>query len=257
MHLTRKTILVNGWPVHYSTAGQGEPAVLIHGLSESTAVWRRNIAALARRYCVYLLDLPGFGAMRKFHRQFNLQESASWLADWMEAVELESAFLVGHSMGGYPSMALAATHPEKVKGLVLVDSIGIPFGDLASRQVYLALKSIVRTTPAFWPYIAYDYIRAGPAMVRRATLQIYRLDATSTLAAVAVPTLLIWGEKDDLVPLSLGQQLQKRLAGSRLLVISGANHFCMFEHPAAFHNALFRFFEGQEVGKEAEESLYG
>ena len=115
-------------PVYYEVAGEGEPVVLIHGLSESTRLWCRNLPALAKQYRVYLVDLPGFGMMRKFHQYFDLLKAEIWLDGWMQAVGLDVVHLVGHSMGGYISMALAAAYPEKIKRLVLVDSIGIPFG---------------------------------------------------------------------------------------------------------------------------------
>src|SRR5207249_6022949 len=101
VNISKKTILVSGLPIHYEIAGEGEPIVLVHGLSESTRLWYRNIPALSKHYRIYLVDLPGFGAMRKAHRHFNLQESGSWLHDWMQAVGLEETSLVGHSMGGY------------------------------------------------------------------------------------------------------------------------------------------------------------
>lgn len=251
MNISKRTIEVDGWPVHYEIAGEGEPVVLVHGLSESTRVWYRNLPALTEHYRVYLVDLPGFGAMRKFRRQFDLKQSGVWLDKWLGAVGLAEAYLVGHSMGGYVSMALAATHPEKVKRLVLVDSIGIPFNLPIKRLIYPALKSIARTMPSFWMCIGYDYLRAGPLMVLNASRQIVALDTTDVLSAVRVPTLLIWGENDDLVPFALGRQLHTRLEGARLFVLPGTNHFCMFERPHEFNQVLLAFLQGQEIGREA------
>jgi pimeloyl-ACP methyl ester carboxylesterase len=77
------------YSVRYEIAGRGEPVVLVHGLSGSTRWRSRNIPALAERYCVYLLDLPGFGAMRRLRSRFVLAEAASWLSAWMEAVGLD------------------------------------------------------------------------------------------------------------------------------------------------------------------------
>lgn len=248
MAIRKEIVQVHGWPVHYEVAGEGEPLVLVHGLSESTRLWYRNLPELAEQYRVYLIDLPGFGAMRRFRRQFDLKQSGLWLAAWMQALELEQINLVGHSMGGYVSMALAATHPERVKRLVLVDSIGIPFNLPVRRLVYPALKAIMRTIPAFWMCIGYDYLRAGPRMVLHASRQIVALEAAEVLAAVRVPTLVIWGENDDLVPLTLGRRLHASLAGARLHILSGTNHFCMFEKPREFNQALLAFLREQEAG---------
>lgn len=247
MAIRREIVEVCGWPVRYEVAGEGEPLVLVHGLSESTRVWYRNLPELAARYRVYLVDLPGFGAMRRFRRQFDLKQSGLWLAAWLQALELEAVNLVGHSMGGYVSMALAAAHPEKVKRLVLVDSIGIPFNLPVSRLVYPALRAIARTMPAFWMCIGYDYLRAGPRMVLNASRQIVALEAAEVLSAVRAPTLVIWGENDDLVPFALGRQLHASLARARLHVLPGTNHFCMFERPREFNQALLAFLQETEA----------
>ncbi len=250
MKISRQIVQVNGVPVCYEVAGVGEALVMVHGLSESTHLWYKNLPALAERYRVYLVDLPGFGLMRKFRQQFSLLEAGAWLGGWMQAVGLDAIYLVGHSMGGYVSMALAVAYPEKIKRLVLVDSIGIPFGLPIERLVPLALRAIRHSTPGLWFCIGYDYLRAGPVMVHTASQQIVTLDASAIVSAVRVPTLLIWGEKDDLVPFALGRQLHERMAGARLFVMRGANHFCMYERPGEFNQALCAFLQGEDIGIE-------
>jgi len=148
-------------------------------------------------------------------------------------------------------MALTALQPQKVKRLVLVDSIGMPFNLSVQQLVYPALKSVMKTHPSFWPCIHIDYWRAGPIMIHKAAQQIVSLDATSIISSVRVPTLVIWGEHDDLVPLAAGRQLHEQLAGSRWFVLSKTNHFGMFERPYEFNNALHAFLQGQDVGVEA------
>lgn len=261
MKIFRRSVVVQDLPIRYEEVvaeseaiAAGESLVLIHGLAESSRVWYRNAATLAERYHVYLVDLPGFGTMHHLRRHFNLPDCATWLDGWMQAAGLSSAHLVGHSMGGYVAMALAALRPEKIQRLVLVDSIGAPFesgSDLKVAQ-YRALKAIGRTTPVFWPYIAYDYVRSGPAMVLKVAQQILALDAAEVMTAVRAPTLLVWGAEDDLIPIAMGRSLHERLAGSRLLILPRANHFCMFEQPRAFNDALLRFLQDD---KRLEERL--
>ena len=104
---------VRGHSIRYEVTGEGEPMVLVHGLSGSTRWWVRNIPALAEHHRLYLVDLPGFGAMRHLRRQFTLVESASWLSAWMEAVGLGPAHLVGHSMG---RLHLPTIRRERARG---------------------------------------------------------------------------------------------------------------------------------------------
>src|SRR5215212_277365 len=147
---------VGGHRVRYKVVGEGEPVVLVHGLSGSTRWWARNIAALAVTYRVYLVDLPGFGAMRRLCRHFILPEAATWLADWMEAVGLGEAHLVGHSMGGYVCLRLAAQRPEAMRRLVLVAPAGVPTGRSVFGHLVPLLLAARHAAPSFLPILAYD-----------------------------------------------------------------------------------------------------
>ena len=88
-------------------------------------------------------------------------------------------------------------------------------------------------------------------MIHKAAQQIVMLDAAQVISSVRVPTLIIWGENDDLVPLAAGRLLHEQLTGSRLFVLPKTNHFGMFERPYEFNNALLAFLQDQEVGVKA------
>ncbi len=235
--------MVDGRPIAYECVGEGETIVFVHGLSGSTLWWRRNIPELARHYRLYLVDLPGFGAMRRHRQHFRLEKAAEWLYAWTEAVGLDSFYLIGHSMGGYICMDLAVRHPEKVKRLILVSPISIPRESSVVRFIPHLMRSGRRTMPAFWPILLFDGMRAGVFTLWRVASQIIAVDVAPIVSALHIPTLLIWGENDDLVPLALGQQLSARLAHgqARLLVIQRANHVCMFEQPQQFNAAVLAF----------------
>ena len=244
----RYEVRVGGWPVRYQAAGEGEPVVLVHGLSGSTRWWSRNVQAIAERYRVYLVDLPGFGTMRRSRRRFILAEAAGWLSEWMDAVGLKRAHLVGHSMGGYICLNLAASRPEAVRRLVLVAPAGVPTGRSMVGYLGPLLGAALYARPSFLPVLVRDALRTGPTTLWRAARDLLAEDARLGLRRVEAPTLLIWGERDPLVPPAIGDLLRGEIPDSRLLVLERSAHVPMFDRPEEFDAALLAFLAGASVG---------
>lgn len=239
------SVEVAGRPIRYLAGGTGTPIIFVHGLSGSTHWWRRNIPAFVGDHRLYLVDLPGFGSMRHERAAFALDEAAAWLAAWMEAVGVRHADLVGHSMGGYICLRLAATHPELVRRLVLAAASGVPTGRTLTGSLLPLTGALLRSVPRFWPILVYDAARSGPGMLLQASREILASDIREALDRIAVPTLILWGEHDTLLPPPCGALLKAQIRGSRLIVLSGAGHVPMFERPIQF-NAAMRGFLSQE-----------
>lgn len=240
---------VGGWPVRYQVAGDGDPVVFVHGLSGSTLWWARNVPDVAQRYRVYLVDLPGFGTMRRSRRPFVLAEAASWLSGWMEAAGLERVDLVGHSMGGYVSVRLAASRPELVRRLALVAPAGVPARHSMLGHLVPLLLAARYATPAFMPVLIRDALRMGPTTLWRAARDLLAEDVREDLTKIQAPTLLVWGENDPLIPPAVGDLLRREIPDSRLLLMRGAGHVPMFDRPAQFDAALLSFLVGEPVGE--------
>ncbi len=248
-------IRVGDHRVRYQVVGEGEPVILVHGLSASTLWWRRNIPALACRYCLYLVDLPGFGSMHFPRGRFVLADAASWLLAWMEAVGLKRAHFIGHSMGGYISLWIAAHHPEVVARLVLAAPAVVPQVKTIPAYFVPLVAAIRHMPPSFLPILSFDALRAGPVTLLRALHSLVALDVREETAAVTAPTLLLWGEHDTLVPPSLGYTLHKEITHSQLVVLKNAAHVCMFDRPHDFDTAVLSFLadkHGQEFGRGEE-----
>ena len=241
-------VWVGGLPVSYEAVGEGEPVVLVHGLSGSTRWWSRNISDLAERYRIYLVDLPGFGKMRRVRRRFVLAETTSWLSEWMAAVGLERAHLVGHSMGGYVCLRLAARRPEAVRRLVLVAPAGMPTGRSMVGHLGPLLGAVRYAKPSFLPVLVRDALRMGPATLWRAARDLLAEDVREDLRRVEAPTLLVWGRRDPLIPPAVGYLLREEITDSRLVVLERAAHVPMFDRPEEFDAALLAFLAGEPVG---------
>ena len=244
-----REVLVSGRQVRYEVAGEGDPVVLVHGLSGSTRWWARNVPDLAKHYRVYIVNLPGFGTFNRRGQRFVLTEATSWLLAWMEAVGLERAHLVGHSMGGYLSLKLAARRPEAVRRLVLVDPAGVPSHRTMLGHLGPLLLAARYARPTFLPVLVRDALYAGPFTLLRTARDLLAEDVRGDLRRVGVPTLLVWGDRDPLIPPSIGDVMRAEIPDSRLLVIEGAGHNPMFDQPEDFNATLLAFLAGEPVGE--------
>lgn len=245
MRPSRRWVVIEGKTVSYQVVGAGEPLILVHGLAGSSLWWMRNVAQLAEHYQVYLVDLPGFGSMRHLHAQFAVAHAASWLARWMAAVHLPQAHLVGHSMGGYVCMRLAASRPELVRSLTLAAPAGVPAYPSVYHEIVPLLIWVSTARPSFLPVLTYDALRVGPLTLARAAKELVREDIRDSMGAISAPTLLIWGDYDTLSPPWCGEVLLKGIPDARLVVIPGASHVVMYDRPAEFNAALLSFLAAQ------------
>ena len=244
------SVNVGDYLISYQTIGEeGEPVVLVHGLSGSTLWWRRNVQSLAQHHKLYLVDLPGFGARKRQRGRFVLQQSADWLFAWLQAIGVKQAHFIGHSMGGYICMKIAAHYPEVVGRLVLVDPA---FKSIARSVLGYAIPLLAAgryLTPQFFPILAYDSMRAGPITLLKATRDIIMLDISNEIPLITQPVLLIWGENDTLVPPELGPILRAELPHARFLLLKRAAHVAMFDQPQQFNAAVNAFLRGEDVGE--------
>lgn len=245
MDVERGRIKCGGVELHYLAVGRGQPVVLVHGLSASTQWWRKTLPALAPRYRVYALDLAGFGGSQG-GQSFVLREAANQLITFLDVLEIEKAHLVGHSMGGFIVADLAAHHPERVERLALVDAAALPFENgLMSQGLGLALIAL-KIPPSFWPVLLNDAYRAGPRTLWRAINDLLAADIARDLGRIEADTLVVWGQQDRLVPLSLGRELARRLHHARLEIIAGAAHNPMIERPTEFNRLLLEFLQSSQ-----------
>ena len=243
-------VQVAGRRVRYLVVGEGEPVILVHGLSASTYWWIRNVPELARHYRLYLIDLPGFGAMHYPRSRFLLTDAASWLLRWMEAIGLKHAHFIGHSMGGYICMWIAAHSPEVVSRLVLVAPAVRPHVRTVTGYFAPLLVGLRYITPSFLPILCFDALRAGPLTLWRTTRDLIALDVQEEIQAVSAPTLLVWGENDTLVPPSLASMLHKEIAHSCLVMLKKAGHICMYDRPRDFNASVLAFLQGEDISAQ-------
>src|SRR3989442_2902850 len=281
---------IHGHDVAYRIAGEGPVLLLVHGIAGSSATWSRVIPALAEQHTVVAPDLLGHGESAKPRGDYSLGAYASGIRDLLAVLGHERATIVGHSLGGGVAMQFAYQFPQICERLVLVASGGLgkevnPFLRAVSlpgseyllplvlhRSLHDALGTVGgwfgrlglrggEIAQEVWrSYTALTEVRGQMAFVHtiRSVIDVrgQRVSARDRLYLAAdVPTLIVWGGRDRIIPVSHAQITHDLIPGSRLVVIDDAGHFLPVEQPAAFLEALENFLATTEPAPADDERL--
>lgn len=234
MALTRHT-------VRYEASGHGRPVVLVHGLGGSARWWRATAAELSRDHRVIVPELPGFGYGGR-GRRFALRDAAPVLSGLLERMGHQRADLVGHSFGALVCLAVAAAEPERVRRLVL---IAPPVRTASPRMVGNALpviRTLLRLPPASALMLMSDFATKSPAALLRAAGEVLDLGGDPGIGdEPPVRTMVMWGARDAIVPISGAGWVSRTLPRAELAVIPGAGHVPMLDSPAAVNGILRDF----------------
>ncbi len=270
---------VNGIRARYRQAGQdGPPVVLIHGLGASAEIWSANLDALASRYRVHVPDLPGFGRSEKPEwMDYSPGAYSRFLLDFMTALGIGRASLVGHSLGGGVALRAILDDPGRVDRLILVSSAGI------GREVSLPLriaslpffnriffKPPLPVFTRFLHRLVYDpaaisgefarlyyemffqpaSIRAFTSIMRNiATLRGARPGILEPIregfGTITAPTLILWGRQDRILPVTQALDAAGSIPGARLHVFERCGHMPNVEYPGEFNRLVLEFLGGQ------------
>lgn len=277
---------LHGQLVHLRDEGPRDdpmPLVLVHGTSASLHTWEGWSAALRAQRRVITFDLPGFGLTGPFSGRYaswgySGDELARFVLELLDELKLQRCALGGNSLGGEVAWRVASLAPQRVQRLILVDAAGyelqaqsVPIGfrlanvplinrsfewllprglvEASVREVY---GDPAKVTPALVDRYFETTLREGNrrALVQRFQAQAIDLQAVPSnverLRALKMPTLLIWGERDRLIPPALGERFKRDIAGSRLVLVDGAGHVPQEEDPAA-SVAPVRLFLGEKI----------
>lgn len=263
-----------GLQARYLSAGSGRPVILLHALGEDSSQWLAVLRALAPHYRLFALDLPGLAGMGRPPR-YTSEWFASFLAAFIEDVTSGEVALVGNSFGGLVALKLALSQRECVAALGLVASIGLGVevspllqlptlpgvgemgalwtnNPLGRAQLLVARSALVfgdpRRVPAAWLAQQANLVRrpgfvAGVLAALRAEVDLYgqRDVVVDELPRLDVPTLVVWGDRDQVVPIAHGQRAAARLPQGSLDVLPGCGHLPPVEQPESFVAALQAF----------------
>jgi pimeloyl-ACP methyl ester carboxylesterase len=261
-----------------SQAAGGQPLVFVHGLSGSWPNWLEQLPVLAREHRVIAVDLPGFGHSPMPAEPISIAVYARLLDRLLGQLGIDAAAVVGNSMGGFIAAELAIAFPQRVERLVLVSAAGISTtghagtlravpalrrletvlaatgawvaskSDTVARRARLrdALLNVVVRHPGRLPAaLAAEQIRgAGKPGFIQALQAVLDYDVRERLPEIACPTLIVWGDRDRLIPVRDADVFAELIPDSHRVIFEDTGHMAMLERPAAF-NALLEDFLGE------------
>jgi 4,5:9,10-diseco-3-hydroxy-5,9,17-trioxoandrosta-1(10),2-diene-4-oate hydrolase len=274
---------IGGVRLHHVDGGQGQPLLFIHGITATHRYWWQNLLHFAKHRRVIALDLPGYGRSDKPDADYSIPFFVEHVAAFLKQKKISQVDLVGNSLGGLVSMMFAIEHPERVRNLVLVDPAGVTrfpqrlfsaalvgMGGAASlvpsklrRPPRVPRVFIARLFAMVFPErpdLAEKYVRSYeramltdeyPLLFRAAFrtaqgIMAHKLNAH--LPRLKQRTLINWGARDYLLPVSAAPRLRAQLPTSELLIYTRSGHCPMVDEAERWNADVEAFLDGKRVG---------
>lgn len=270
-----RSVELPGAEVNYVEMGDGPVLLFVHGLSGCWQNWLENIPHFARDHRVVALDLPGFGESPLPSWKIDMPAYGRLIHDFCEKLGIEKVeALIGNSMGGFVATEAVIAHPSRFERLVLVSAAGINaaqsrqepaavIGRLSQmagpilsrfsgnsisrpRSRYLAFRGVVRYPDRLRAELLWEQLE--PAMrspgFGDALKTLVGYDSRDRLSEIEVPTLIVWGFNDRIVPVQSALSYHRRIRGSQLEIFERTGHVPMLERPARFNRVLEEFLGG-------------
>ncbi len=229
--------------------------VFLHGWGSNMRVFDRIISVLKANYNIYAIDLSGFGNSPEPDADWSVLDYSNFIEKFINYFNIQNPILLGHSFGGRISIRLA--HKKIPSKIVLINSAGIirkrGFSYKIKVRTYKFLNKIKKFPPidfAFGDLIQAYTSKAGSEDYKRASAKMKLVlkkavneDLAPLMPEINLPTLLVWGDKDDVTPLHTGKKIHELIPNSKLVILKDTGHYSFMEKPAEFENALLNFLQ--------------
>ena len=268
------TVDVKGQRLAYLDVGRGQPVILIHGFGGSMWQWEHQQTPLSAEFRLLTPDLIGSGLSAKPDIEYRPEQMLDFFVGFMDALKIPQAVLVGNSMGAGLAIGMALTYPDRVSQLILIG--GLP-AHVRERVTSPSIQRALDTPAPSWlasfgnwlfggvmietvlKEIVYDPALLTPAVIERSnrnrqrpgmipplmtvrdTLPLWEAGFAKRIRDISHPTLIVWGEKDRVFPLPVGEDLQRTIRGSALAKIPEAGHIPQWERPDLVNPAMIDF----------------
>jgi pimeloyl-ACP methyl ester carboxylesterase len=274
---------IDGGHVNYVDMGSGDapPVVFVHGLGGCWQNWLENIPRVAQERRVIAPDLPGFGGSEMPLEQISIPGYGRFLDGFLERLGLGEVVVVGNSMGGFIGAEVAIQRPSRVERLVLVSAAGLSITNVRRRPVqtwgraaaalgaygaahlrpmivrprlrHAALGYVVRHPTRLSADLCWEIMSgAGRPGFVDALSALLDYDFRDRLGEIRVPTFIVWGNEDMLVPVEDASEFERLIPNSRKVIFEDTGHVPMLERPETFNSLLMEFLAEEYPATESE-----
>lgn len=260
-NIVDNSVLTYGAELHYLEAGEGSMLILLHGLGSSAWSWSNVISSLAEDFYAIALDQIGLGDSEKLFLSYRINTLVDFLHEFYQVLGIEKASLIGHDIGGWTAAALALKYPDLVENLVLVATD--PFSTAKQKrcktffcpatcqqtlehlqQLFYQHDRFVNWQVAEQVFAQKNTINDGYTIQQLAQSIVRNEDVLDNLLGeLAIPTLIIQGNEDKLVPFSVSHRLHQEIKNSRLQILNRCGHLPHIEQPEAFTQIVRSFLD--------------
>ncbi|MEA3435028.1 MAG: alpha/beta hydrolase [Thermodesulfobacteriota bacterium] len=260
----QKTIIAGNIKTFYLSAGTGEPLVLLHGAGGGAVLWGPIVDLLSKHFHVIAPDVVGYGESDKPDAPYDKKYFSAWFRSFCDSLNMGKINLLGNSQGGAIAMQFTLDNPDRVKKLILVGSAGFGGWGISPGAMFkMAAANIFptrRTVQKIVRYLVYkadnfpgddgiayllEVIRSsgGKLPFVNGKGRAVRPFSSDKLRQITNPALIIWGEKDRILPVSHGKKGHEKMPNAKLRIISGAGHTPFIDLPEEFNDIILHFIK--------------
>ena len=254
--MKKKTVLINSLETYYEIAGSGPAILILHGWGGSSSSWAKIKTIISEKgYKVICPDFPGFGKSQVPKTAWGVSEYVEWTRSFIKSLGLNKVFIIGHSFGGRVAISLTSNYPENVESLILCSAAGIKHNpNLKTKTIFklakignaiFSLKFLTgiknKARDFFYIFLRHqDYAKANPTM-RGIMKEVLAEDLSPLLLKINVKTLIVWGDKDEIVSSKDAFIFKEKIEISKLEFLSGVGHSPHLEEPEKLADIILKF----------------
>lgn len=225
----------------YNNQSKEAPIIILHGWGGSIKSLHHLSKNLSQElnHPIYSLELPGFGKTDMYKDVMNISDYGKYIKDFIKSLKLKSVILIGHSFGGKTSIYLTIEKELSIKKLVLINSSGLKPNNSFKKSISkfatkvtpkkLKKNKLIKNTVYKYILRERDYLNAGKLKVSLSTVVEEHFD--DNISKINIPTLIVWGENDNYVPVWMGEKLEKNIKNSKLVIVPNATHGLPLKQP--------------------------